>query len=90
LKLDEVELKKADTFFVLGPSFDLIIKALEWSMQKSEQEIRDRIEVCETKRDTGRKLLMPNWNLIIETLRWILEEQLTEPLMLHNQIIMPY
>ncbi len=81
LKIDECERLAADTFYIYRPTWQLITKALSWSMEKSKFEIKKRIEVCEMKAGSTRmKILRNNWLLVIETLKWVLEATDIDPL----------
>jgi hypothetical protein len=71
----------------MKPTFDLIIKSLGWSMQKTYEEIQERITVCEEKKAQAPTLMKHNWQLIIETLRWTLEEIETDPLQSRIEVI---
>ena len=81
LMIDQCELLSADTFFIYRSTWDLITKALSWSMQKTVYDIQKRIEVCEVKRGTSRfNMRGKNWQLIIETLKWVIEKTETDPI----------
>jgi hypothetical protein len=80
-KIDECEQLAASTFHIYKPTWDLIIKALTWSIGKTAIEINNRIVVCQAKRDQARYQIMKNnWQLIIETLRWVFEETDIDPI----------
>lgn len=81
LKIDQCERLAADTFYIYKPTWQLIIKALSWSIGKTAIEINNRIVICGAKRDRDRfKIMRNNWQLIIDTLKWVLEETDIDPI----------
>ena len=90
LKLDECEQLMAKAFMIYRPTWQLITKALSWSIGKTAIEINNRIVICGAKRDQNLLLLMRNnWQLIIETLKWVLEETDTDPIQARKDLGFP-
>ena len=88
LKIDECEQLMAKAFMIYKPTWQLITKALTWSIGKTAIEINNRIVICGAKRDRQRmKMLKNNWQLIIETLKWVLEETDIDPLESRRNLI---
>ena len=88
LMIDQCEQLAAKTFFVYRATWELITKALSWSIGKTAIEINNRIVICEAKRDRTRmKMLRNNWQLIIETLRWVFEETDIDPIESRKDLI---
>lgn len=88
MKIDECEQLMAESFMVYKSTWQLITKALSWSIGKTAIEINNRIVICGAKRDQTRPQLMKNnWQLIIETLKWVLEETDTDPIEARKDLI---
>ena len=88
LMIDQCEKRAANVFHIYRQTWQLIIKALSWSIGKTAIEINNRIVVCGAKRDRQRmKLLKNNWQLIIETLKWVLEETDIDPIESRKDLI---
>ncbi len=88
LKIDECELLMAETFMIYRPTWQLIIKALAWSIGKTAIEINNRIVICGARRDRQRmKTMKRNWQLISETLKWVLEETDIDPIESRKELI---
>lgn len=88
LKIDECELLMQDTFMIYRSTWQLIIKALTWSIGKTAIEINNRIVICGARRDRQRmKIMKRNWQLIIETLKWVLEETDIDPIESRKELI---
>ena len=86
--IEACELEMQNTFFIYKPTWELITKALNWSLGKSAIDINNRIVICGAKRDRTRmKMLKNNWQLIIETLKWVLEETETDPIQSRKDLI---
>ncbi len=67
LKIDECEQLMANTFMIYKPTWQLITKALSWSMEKTSAEIIVRIGICRYKQGHAKlKLMKNNWQLIID------------------------
>ena len=81
--IDECKYKKRRSIPPISSTWQLIISALEWSLGKTDQEIRERIKRCELRRDTAR-LLASNWQVIISSLEWILGEEERDPIMMRS------
>ena len=80
LKINECEQLMANTFMIFKPTWQLITKALSWSIGKTAIEINNRIVICGARRDRTRMaMIRNNWQLIIETLKWVLEETDIDP-----------
>ena len=88
LMINQCEQLAGDAFFIYKATWSLIMSALNWSMHKTEYEIKKRIEICEMKRDRSRfSGLGNNWQLIIETLKWVLEETDVDPIESRKDLI---
>ncbi len=88
LKIDECEQLMANTFMIYKPTWQLIIKALQWSIGKTAIEINNRIVICGARRDRQlMKSIKNNWQLIIETLRWVFEETDIDPVASRKDLI---
>ena len=81
--IDECKYKKRRSIPPISSTWQLIISALEWSLGKTDQEIRERKKRCELRRDTAR-LLASNWQVIISSLEWILGEEERDPIMMRK------
>ena len=79
LMIDQCEQLSASTFFIYKATWELIIKALEWSMQKTKETVEHRIQVCYNK-ELNMPRLARNWRLIIDTLKWVIEETPIDPI----------
>lgn len=86
LKIEECETFSADAFFINKPVWDLIIKPLKWSMEKTIPEIEEHIDKCRDKRNSGLSMLRKQWDLIILTLQWVIEDTFDDPLESKNRI----
>lgn len=81
LKIAECEQLMANSFMVYKPTWQLITKALSWSIGKTAIEINNRIVICGARRDRQpMRMIKSNWQLIIETLKWVLEETDVDPI----------
>lgn len=88
LKIDQCEQLMAKGFFLYKATWQLITKALKWSIGKSAIQINNRIVICGAKKEQQRLALMKNnWQLIIETLKWVLEETDTDPIQSRKDLI---
>lgn len=88
LMIDQCEYLSIETFFIYRPTWQLITKALTWSMGKTSEEIIVRIGICRYKQGHAKlKLMKNNWQLIINTLRWVLEETETDPIQSRKDLI---
>jgi len=77
--IEECQRKKRYSLTPISATWQLIVSALEWSLGKTETEIRERILRCELRRDTAR-LLASNWQIIISSLEWVLGEEERDPI----------
>ena len=88
LMIDQCEQRAAKVFHIYRPTWQLITKALTWSIGKTAIEINNRIVICGAKRDRQRmRILKNNWQLIIETLKWVLEETDIDPIESRKDLI---
>lgn len=81
--IEECQRKKRYSIPPISSTWQLIISALEWSLGKTDQEIRERIKRCELRRDTSR-MLGPNWQVIISSLEWVLGEEERDPITMRS------
>jgi len=47
---------------------------------RGEDEIRERLEACQKRRDNAPSILAANWQLIVSSLQWVLCETEITPL----------
>ena len=81
--IEECQRKKRYSLPPISATWQLIVSALEWSLGKTETEIRERILRCEFRRDTAR-LLASNWQVIISSLEWVLGEEERDPITMRS------
>ncbi len=87
--IESAEFDSQETFFIYKPTFDLIIKPLNFSLEKTREEIEKRIIICKGKREQSNPILKNNWQLIIDSLRWVIEERDIDPLE-SRRILIPF
>jgi hypothetical protein len=74
-KIEEAKEHMEKTFLIYKPTWDLIIKPLEWSMGKTAEEIMTRRGKSRYRQDQMKSGIQKrNWQVIIETLNWVLED----------------
>ena len=81
--IEECTRKKRYSLPPISSTWQLIVSALEWSVGKTDAEIRERIRRCELRRGT-RRLLASNWQVIISSLEWVLGEEERDPIMMRS------
>ena len=81
--IDDCKYKKRRSLPPISSTWQLIISALEWSMGKTDKELRERILRCELRRDTAR-LLTSNWQIIVSSLEWVLGEEERDPITMRS------
>jgi len=85
--IEAAKLGSAESFFIYKPTWDLIIKPLDWSLGKTAKEIQTRIEKCIEKQDQSPGILRNQWQLTIDTLKWVIEETDIDPLESRRNLI---
>ena len=86
--IEAAETRSEARFGIYRATWNLIIKALKWSLGKTAIEINNRIVICGAKRDRTRmRMLKNNWQLIIETLKWVMEETDIDPIQSRRDLI---
>jgi len=85
--IEAAKVGSAKSFFIYKPTWDLIISPLDWSLGKTYEEIKARIEKCIEKQDQSPGILVNQWQVTIDTLRWVIEETDTDPLESRRNLI---
>ena len=85
--IEAAELGSAESFFIYKPTYDLIIKSLDWGLGKTYEEIQTKISKCIDKQIQSPKILWKQWQVMIDSLRWIIGETDIDPLESRRNLI---
>jgi len=78
--IEECKRKKRYSFPPISATWQLIISVLEWSLGKTDAEIRERIKRVRDRKRNTLSILGPNWQVIISSLEWVLGEEERDPI----------